>query len=121
MNWGHSWVVLGVIVELPFRPGHYFCLPILFRLYLNKKKAVKQVEFVNSAGLGALFQLVQRLRQRGGMLALANVPPNLVRLFRAVGLARVARISDSVESALDLLESSPPGPLRDIENRSNES
>lgn len=38
-NWGHSWVVLGVIVELPFRKGHYFCLPILFRLYLNKSKA----------------------------------------------------------------------------------
>lgn len=40
-NWGHSWVVLGLIVELPFRPGHYFCLPILFRLYLNKQKAQK--------------------------------------------------------------------------------
>lgn len=41
VNWGHSWVVLGVIVELPFRPGHYYCLPILFRLYLNKAKAAK--------------------------------------------------------------------------------
>jgi hypothetical protein len=41
MNWGHSWVVLGVIIELPFRPGHYYCLPILFRLYLNKSKAAK--------------------------------------------------------------------------------
>jgi hypothetical protein len=40
-NWGHSWVVLGVIVELPFRPGHYYCLPILFRLYLNKNSAAK--------------------------------------------------------------------------------
>ena len=40
-NWGHSWVVLGVIVELPFRPGHFDCLPILFRLYLNKKSAAK--------------------------------------------------------------------------------
>lgn len=40
-NWGHSWVVLGVIVELPFRRGHYYCLPILFRLYLNKAKAAK--------------------------------------------------------------------------------
>jgi len=39
MNWGHSWVVLGVIIELPFRPGHYYCLPVLFRLYLNKSKA----------------------------------------------------------------------------------
>ena len=41
MNWGHSWVVLGVIVELPFRRGHYYCLPILFRLYLNKNSATK--------------------------------------------------------------------------------
>ncbi len=40
-HWGHSWVVLGVIVELPVRKGHYFCLPILFRLYLNKAKAKK--------------------------------------------------------------------------------
>ncbi len=40
-NWGHSWVVLGVIVELPFRKGHYYCLPILFRLHLNKKSAAK--------------------------------------------------------------------------------
>jgi len=41
VNSGHSWVVLGVIVEFPFRPGHYFCLPILFRLYLNKGSAQK--------------------------------------------------------------------------------
>ena len=40
-NWGHSWVVLGVMVELPFRKGHYYCLPILFRLYLNKAAAEK--------------------------------------------------------------------------------
>lgn len=40
-NWGHSWVVLGVIVEPPFRRGYYFFLPLLFRLYLNKKSAAK--------------------------------------------------------------------------------
>ena len=39
MNWGHSWVVLCVIVELPFRRDHCFSLPILFRLYVNKKTA----------------------------------------------------------------------------------
>jgi DDE superfamily endonuclease len=40
-SWGHSWVVLGVIVELPFRRGHWYFLPLLFRLYLNKKSAAK--------------------------------------------------------------------------------
>ncbi len=42
MNWGHSWVVLGVIVQLPFCPNRSFCLPILFRLYVNKKTAGKK-------------------------------------------------------------------------------
>ncbi len=41
MNWGHSWVVLGVMVAFPFRPGHSLSLPILFRLYVNKKTAAK--------------------------------------------------------------------------------
>lgn len=42
MNWGHSWVVLGVIVQLPFASHRSFCLPILFRLYVNKKTAEKK-------------------------------------------------------------------------------
>jgi SRSO17 transposase len=41
-NWGHSWVVLGVIVRFPFCPDRCFCLPILFRLYVNKKTATKR-------------------------------------------------------------------------------
>lgn len=40
-NWGHSWVVLGVIVELPFRRGHSYFLPLLFRLYLNQTSAAR--------------------------------------------------------------------------------
>ena len=28
-RFGHNWVMLGVVVELPFRPQRYFCLPIL--------------------------------------------------------------------------------------------
>jgi DDE superfamily endonuclease len=38
-NWGHSWVVLGVIVRFRLWPERAFCLPILFRLYLNKQAA----------------------------------------------------------------------------------
>ncbi len=42
MNWGHSWVVLGVIVKFPFCQDKFFCLPVLFRLYVNKKTATKK-------------------------------------------------------------------------------
>lgn len=31
--------MLGVIVDFPFRPGHWIFLPLLFRLYLNRKSA----------------------------------------------------------------------------------
>ena len=41
-NWGHSWVILGVILRFPFRPDHAFCLPILFRLYINKQTIAKR-------------------------------------------------------------------------------
>lgn len=41
-NWGHSWVVLGVVVRWPFGPDRAYCLPILFRLYVNKKTAAKK-------------------------------------------------------------------------------
>lgn len=42
VNWGHNWVVLGILLEFPFRPGHWFCLPVLFRLYRNTKTVAKE-------------------------------------------------------------------------------
>lgn len=41
-NWGHSWVVLGVIVRFPFCVDKYFCLPILFRLYVSKQTVAQK-------------------------------------------------------------------------------
>ncbi len=46
VNWGRSWVVPGVLVRFPclsrtLGSDRWFCLPILFRLYLNKQAAVR--------------------------------------------------------------------------------
>jgi hypothetical protein len=38
-NWAHCWVVLGVVLKPPFCGERYFCLPVLFRLYVPKKTA----------------------------------------------------------------------------------
>ena len=38
-SWGHCWVVLGVVLKLPFCGDRWFCLPLLFRLYVPKKTA----------------------------------------------------------------------------------
>jgi hypothetical protein len=35
-RFGLNWVVLGIVVTLPFRPDRPFCLPVLWRLYRKK-------------------------------------------------------------------------------------
>ena len=42
VNWGHSWVVLSVVVRFPFSADRCFALPILFRLYVNKQTVSKK-------------------------------------------------------------------------------
>jgi len=41
LTWGHNWVILAVVVRLPFCPERVFSLPILFRLYLNHDAATR--------------------------------------------------------------------------------
>jgi hypothetical protein len=35
-RFAHNWVLLGIVVELPFRHQRSFCLPVLWRLYRKK-------------------------------------------------------------------------------------
>ena len=37
LNRGHSWVVLGIVLQLPFAKGFAYSLPFLVRLYESKK------------------------------------------------------------------------------------
>jgi len=41
-NWGHCWVVLGVVLRPPCCGGRWFCLPVLFRLYVPPKAASRR-------------------------------------------------------------------------------
>ena len=36
-RWGNNWVVAGIVIELPFRPGRPVCLPVLFRLWRPRR------------------------------------------------------------------------------------
>jgi hypothetical protein len=42
VNWGHNWVVLAVLVPLPFRREGWFALPILFRLYRSRQSVERE-------------------------------------------------------------------------------
>jgi hypothetical protein len=101
-NWGHSWVVLGVIVEFHWRPGHYYCLPILFRLYLNKKSALKHRRAYRTRPELAieLLELLCKCREKrrfhvvadsayGGQSVLCHLPTNCDLTSRLVKDARL--------------------------------
>lgn len=42
LRFGNNWVLLGLVVELPFRPNRYFCLPILWRVYEKRGSKSKK-------------------------------------------------------------------------------
>ena len=41
-RFGNNWVVLGVVVELPFRRNRYFCLSLLWRVYEKRGSKAKK-------------------------------------------------------------------------------
>jgi hypothetical protein len=101
-NWGHSWVVLGVIVRFPLWPERPFCLPILFRLYLNKAKAKKHRRAYRTRpelAVEMISLLCRRFPQRrfhvlgdsayGGKSVLAHLPKNCDLTSRLVKNARL--------------------------------
>jgi hypothetical protein len=42
LRFSNNWVLLGVVIELTFRPNRYFCLPILWRVYEKQGTKSKQ-------------------------------------------------------------------------------
>ena len=89
-NWAHCWVVLGVVLRLPFCGGdRYFCLPVLFRLYVPKKTAEKK-RLAYHTKPQLVVQMLQLLCSRhprrrfhavgdgayGGKSVLLNLPEN---------------------------------------------
>lgn len=86
--WGNSWVVAGVLVELPFL-GRAVCLPLLFRLW-RPRQGPTQVELA-----AELVRLVAERHPRrrlevladgayaGKALAPAGLPENVCLVLRA--------------------------------------
>jgi hypothetical protein len=41
-RFGNNWVLLGLVVSMPFRRDRYFCLPLLWRVYEKRGKKTKK-------------------------------------------------------------------------------
>jgi anti-anti-sigma factor len=64
---------------------------------------VSDVRFMDSTGLGVLFNAFKRLRSLDGGLAIVSDDPHIHSLFEIVGLERVLAIYSSREAAVSAL------------------
>ncbi|MEI6610367.1 MAG: STAS domain-containing protein [Deltaproteobacteria bacterium] len=71
---------------------------------------LKEVEFIDSAGIGAIVYMVKRCRRSGGTVKIANVQGQVRDVFRMAGLDKALDIYTSIDTALE----SYPAPKRDI-------
>jgi anti-sigma B factor antagonist len=61
---------------------------------------LRQVDFLDSTGLGVLVGGLKRLREDDGSLALVITTPRLLRIFQITGLTKAFAASGSVTDAI---------------------
>ena len=57
------------------------------------------VNYVSSAGLGAIFNLMKKLKENGGELLLCNLQPQIKKVFEIIKALPTTSIFASVEEA----------------------
>ena len=66
---------------------------------------LSSVQFINSAGLGAIVGLIRDVGQRGGAIRICSPPPTVKALFSMVHLDSIASIDASLDASLEALAS----------------
>lgn len=62
--------------------------------------SLKEVDFIDSACLGALIAVARRLRERGGDLKLSDLSPEVRSIFQITRLEKVFEIFEDADSAV---------------------
>lgn len=68
---------------------------------------IREVPFVDSAGLGALVGGIRRLREAGAAVALCCTRSSLLRLLQMTGLDRIVAVTDSPAEARRVIRDAP--------------
>ncbi len=66
--------------------------------------SLKDLQFMDSSGLGVILGRYKLLKSRGGKMVVSGVNPAVYRLFELSGLFKILTIYDSERSALTSLE-----------------
>ncbi len=69
--------------------------------------SMKDVDFINSSGLGALVSLMKEIRVHKGRLTLSDLAPYVNEIFEITQLSHVFEIYDTVDAALSSYQAVP--------------
>jgi anti-sigma B factor antagonist len=59
------------------------------------------LDYIGSAGLGALIGFAKQAREEGGDVRLLRVPDRILKIVELLGFTKVLQIHDTEQSALD--------------------
>ena len=60
----------------------------------------KDLDYIGSAGLGALIGFAKQAREKGGDLKLLNVPERIYKIIELLGFTKVLQVYTSEETAI---------------------
>ncbi len=60
----------------------------------------RDLDYVGSAGLGALIGFAKEARERGGDVKLLNVPERIYKIIELLGFTKVLQVHETEEKAL---------------------
>ncbi|SIS62472.1 anti-sigma F factor antagonist [Alicyclobacillus vulcanalis] len=97
-----------VVIELKGELDHHAVEQIRDRIeeqlsehgYRGLVMSFRNIDFMDSSGLGLILGRYRSVSERGGKMALCEVNPTLRRLFEMSGLLKVIPVYDSEEAAV---------------------
>ncbi|WP_027093709.1 anti-sigma F factor antagonist [Cohnella thermotolerans] len=66
--------------------------------------SLKELQFMDSSGLGVILGRYKLIKSRGGKMVVCDIHPSVKRLFELSGLFKILSFYDSERSALASLE-----------------
>lgn len=65
---------------------------------------LKELEFINSKGIGYFLDFYRKISEKNGKLALASLPENILDILNVVGVSKVLKTYSTIEEAKQALE-----------------
>ncbi|MFC4777501.1 anti-sigma F factor antagonist [Paenibacillus sp. GCM10023252] len=66
--------------------------------------SLKELEFMDSSGLGVILGRYKQVKSRGGKMVVCDVNPNVHRLFELSGLFKILQKHENERTAISSLE-----------------